>query len=90
MSRVTCSDGLLSTRLKSKIKKKVTPGWTTVSGPGTAKPIKPMNVISANRFLQHLILHLLIRGSNYISSRLLRANKKGYFRLSLRIRKKMH
>ena len=62
---------------QKKEEKKVTPGWTDISGPGPVrflsrsfmyyimltlhKPIKPRNIVSTV-FLEDLILHLLLRG----------------------------
>ena len=72
--------GFLSEKMsqkKRKDKKRVTPGWTDISGPGPVSflsrssmyyitltlhnPIKPMNVVNTV-FLEDLIIHLLLRG----------------------------
>ena len=58
---------------------KVTPGWTEISGPGPViflsrssmyyiiltlhNPIKPLNIVSTNSFLEDQILHLPLRGA---------------------------
>ena len=69
--------GFLSKNVTQKDRKRVTPGWTDISGPGLViflsrssmyyimltlhNPINRLNVVTTV-FLEHLILHLLLGG----------------------------